>query len=119
MTDWQYGRFDTVWARLTDGRLAVRVDGVKPAPWFQARLRPYAPDADSTADVQLGLYWHAQDATPAAEPAAYTASAEVDIRGVEVTVVRVYHASGFVDLRVRRGTMARGSPNGVLESVPE
>jgi hypothetical protein len=100
MSDWQYGELRAARACLADGRLRVRVDGVQPPPGYEVMLAAYEPDPDSTADVQLGLYWKPRTGTPTASETPYTVRAEVDLRGMHAALVRVYHASGYVDLRV-------------------
>lgn len=100
MNDWHYGRLDTVSAILANDRLIVRVDGVQPDPCFDVMLSAYAPDPDSTADVQLGLYWRLHSEAGDGAPTPYTVRAEIDVGGAGARVVRVYHASGYVDLTI-------------------
>jgi hypothetical protein len=101
MRDWHYGRLDSASAVLANGRLRVRVDGVHPGGEMDVMLSAYAPDPNGSADVELGLYWRSPWADPAGRSVPYTARAEVPFRGMHAAVVRIYHASGFVDLRVR------------------
>jgi hypothetical protein len=117
MNGWQYGQLHAGCACAADGRLRVRVDGVQPAPGFDVLLAPYEPDPDSTADVQLGLYWKARPGASAGAATPYTARADVDLGGMRATLVRVYHASGYLDLRVRRPPAGAVPCDGWVESV--
>jgi hypothetical protein len=102
-SDWQYGELRAACACVAEGRLRVRVDGVQPAPGFDVLLSPYDPDPDSTADVQLGLYWKPRPGAREGAETPFTVRAELDTGGMRASLVRVYHASGYVDLRVPAG----------------
>lgn len=101
MSDWHYGRIGSATAVLADGRLLVRVDGTRPAPDVQVMLSAYPYDVGSSTDVEMGLYWRTATEPPPDAPAPFTVRAEVDIRGVRAPTLRIYHASGYVDVRVR------------------
>lgn len=107
MHDWQYGCFDAASAILANGRLTVRVEGVQPGPCFDVMLSAYAPNPDSSADVELGLYWRMRSAG-CGGPTPYTVDTEIALRGMRPALVRIFHASGYVDLRVRHGPAAPG-----------
>jgi hypothetical protein len=99
MSEWHFGLARAAWAFRKDGRVTVGVDGVQPAPSFAARLGEYTHDPDSTPDVQLGLYWGAPPGPWTCEPTPYRA--ELQLGRADAWLVRVYHASGFVDLEVQ------------------
>lgn len=100
MSDWHFGRLDAASAVLANGRLVVQVEGVRPGRHFDVMLAAYTPDPDSTADVQMGLYWRARSPEDGGEPTPYTVRTEAALPDGRTAVVRVYHASGYVDLRV-------------------
>lgn len=108
MSEWHFGRMGRAGAVVAGGRLRVRVDGMRPAPDVEVRLAPYPHDPDSSADVQLGLYWRMGAESDA--PAPFTAHAEVDLGGEPAPTVRIYHASGYQDVPVRHGPREGGNP---------
>ncbi len=110
MSEWHYGHFDSASAAVAHGRLLVRVDGVRPAPEVEVRLAPYPHDPKSTTDVQLGLYWRGDDELPPGEPAPFTARAEVEVHGIRAPTLRIYHASGYRDVKVRRASPGADLP---------
>jgi hypothetical protein len=104
MSDWHYGRIDSASALIVDGRLHVRVRGVQPAPEVEVMLAVYPHDRKSTPDVQLGLYWrHGPEQLPDA-PTPFAVRAEVDVHGMRVRTVRVYHADSFRDVTARHAS---------------
>lgn len=108
MSDWHFGRLDAASAVLANGCVVVWVDGVRPGRHFDVMLAPYAVDPDSTADVQVGLYWRARSGERDDAPTPYSARTEIVLPDVHTAVVRVYHASGYVDLRVGHRPSAPG-----------
>jgi hypothetical protein len=102
MSDWQYGRMRAAWAFRINDRLIVRVDGTQPTACYDVRLREYVPDLESTADVQLGLYWRPLPGFCPGEAAPYTARIDLDVGGMALDLVRVDHADGHTDVKVQR-----------------
>lgn len=102
MSDWHYGRIEDARAFRINDRLIVRVDGMQPTRCHEVRLREYVPDLESSADVQLGLYWRARPGFCRDEEVPYTARIDLDVGGMEVDLVRVDHADGPTDVPVQR-----------------
>lgn len=102
MGDWHYGRITSATALRMHDRVIVRVHGVKPAPSCDVKLCEYAPDPAASPDVRLGLYWKLHPRAGAVERTAYTASVDLDAGGTEIGLVRIDHADGYLDVRVRR-----------------
>ncbi len=102
MSDWFYGRLTAASAVLANGRLTVRVDGVHPGRHFDVKLAEYTHEARGDTAVRLGLYWRKHSSENDGIPTRYTVRAEVRLPGVHGAIVRIDHASGYVDLRVRQ-----------------
>lgn len=94
-------------------RLLVSVEGMKPAPCFDVWLGEYEEDPASTPDVQLGLYWRPGQERCPEQASPYTAHIELNVRGREIQLVRVYHADSYTDLRIER---TESHPPGARES---
>lgn len=115
MSDWFYGRLTAASAVLANGRITVRVDGVHPGRHFDVMLAEYTRKARGEAAARLGLFWRTNSPDDDDVPTRFTIRAEVPFRAARPAVVRVDHASGVLDLRVRhpvRGRRFRVPPPG-------
>lgn len=110
MSEWHYGHFDCASAVVAGGRLLVRVHGARPAGDVEVLLSPYPHDPDSTADVQMGLYWRGDDEPPPGTRMPFTARANVDVRRMDAPTLRIYHASGFLNVKVRHASRGPDLP---------
>jgi hypothetical protein len=100
MKDWQYAQIGKALAFRIGDRLVVGVAGPRLGPEYEVALRKYRSGRDGPA-VRLECYVRRRPAPVEGAAPPFPARAEVNVRGREITTVRVVHASGFEDVPVQ------------------